>query len=182
MHKNYSLSDRPGDEGKTALLGGTCNKSSPRVEAYGTVDELNSLIGLARTHCAGDEQMEKMLARVQEDLFVVGAELATVPGSAGKIAVSGELVKRLESEIGMWNAQLPPVDKFVLPGGSKLAAVLHVCRATCRRAERRIMDLHEREPVSHPVRAYVNRLSDWLYLAARMANVRSGTEEIPWNS
>ncbi len=186
MKKDYSATSRPGDEGKTVLYDGACNKNSPRVEAYGTVDELNSFIGLARARAELDglPELATSLALVQEDLFVLGAELATrsqgnqSPGKGNE--VSSQQVKRLEKEIAAWAGELAPVNKFVLPGGTALAALLHVCRATCRRAERRILDLHEREPVGKPAYAYVNRLSDWLYQASRVANQRAGKPESLW--
>lgn len=171
MTKIYT---KTGDAGQTGLAGGArVPKSDPRVEAYGTVDELSSAIGLARALLDEDADLDGVLAHVQRDLMLVAAELATPPGSHAKGAhLKGAAVERLENAIDRWEAELPALVKFILPGGTRAAAALHVARATCRRAERRAVALDGGVPAA--VLAYLNRLSDLLFVAARLANRRAG--------
>ena len=178
--------NRPGDLGKTVLVDGACNKNSPRVEAYGSIDELNSLLGMAAAKAVTDGQMDlaEKFTLVQKDLFVLGAQLATrsashqTPGKGNAVTV--EMVMGLQNQIAAWESKLPAVDKFILPGGTPLAGLIHFARATCRRAERRILDLNDSEPVGPLALTYINRLSDWLYLAARVANSQAGRKETLW--
>jgi cob(I)alamin adenosyltransferase len=178
---------RTGDAGTTRLASGKpVSKADPRVEAYGAVDEANACVGLARTHLAADPELDAMLARVQNELFDLGADLATPPrpdeaeGSVLRI-LDGQ-VARLEGEIDSLNAQLPPLASFILPGGAPAAAALHLARTVCRRAEREAVRLVEAgEPVSGPALRYLNRLSDFLFVAARWANGR-GEAEVFWKS
>jgi cob(I)alamin adenosyltransferase len=183
LNKIYT---RTGDDGSTALgTGERRPKYDLRIAAYGTVDELNAAIGLARLHTAADAELDAMLMRIQNDLFDLGADLC-VPERPDKPARERlRLVEaqatRLEQEIDRLNANLAPLTSFVLPGGSAAAAHLHLARTICRRAERMIVELAATpdENVSAPVIAYVNRLSDFLFVAARHANGK-GTGDVLW--
>jgi cob(I)alamin adenosyltransferase len=171
-----------GDQGETSLLGGQAvSKASPRVSAYGEVDELNAAIGLART-VAGDGELAAILAGIQEDLFELGAELATAPGSPSKasVPVGPEAVGALEQLIDRFQAALPPQKHFVLPTGTPAAAALHLARTVCRRAERSLVHLASQEPIGPQSLVYLNRLSDLLFTLARSANQRSGVPDTPW--
>jgi len=183
---------RTGDDGTTGLGDGQRRpKFDARVAAYGEVDELNCLIGLARlsTRDAADPDLaaiDAALARTQNDLFDLGADLCVPPSAAGEtsrgaLRVTPAQAARLEREIDALNAHLSPLRSFVLPGGSAAAAALHQARAVCRRAERAIVALAARqdERVGEPILAYINRLSDYLFVAARYANQR-GEKDILW--
>ena len=182
---------RTGDDGTTGLGDGQRRqKFDARVSAYGEVDELNCLIGLARlVTSAGDPDLARIdatLARTQNDLFDLGADLCVPPRGAGEVArealrVTPAQAEDLEREIDGLNAHLSPLRSFVLPAGSAAAAALHHARAVCRRAERAIVDLAARdgEKVGEPVLAYINRLSDYLFVAARFAN-RRGETDVLW--
>lgn len=164
-----------GDEGKTSLFGGQrVSKAHPAVEAYGAIDEANAALGLA--HAAADLAQQRWIARIQAELFVLGAELAT-PGG-GTIRISRAHVERLDAELDELEARLPALKTFVLPSGSELAARMHLARTVCRRAERRVVELHEGKhgPVRDDVRVYLNRLSDLLFLKGREAAIASGAE------
>lgn len=178
---------RTGDGGTTRLATGrTVSKSDPRVETYGGIDETNACIGLARLHTAADETLDPMLARIQNELFDLGADLST-PARADETAgavlrILDSQVERLEGEIDELNGALPPLASFVLPGGSPAAAALHLARTVARRAERDAVRLAESgEAVSGPAMRYLNRLSDFLFVAARFANDR-GAAEVFWKS
>lgn len=183
LNKIYT---RTGDDGTTGLgTGERRPKYDLRVATYGTVDELNAAIGLARLHTAGTGEVEAMLARIQNDLFDLGADLAT-PERAGepgreRLRLVEPQVERLESEIDRLNAELAPLTSFVLPGGSAAAAHLHFARTVCRRAERLIVELsaQQGEAVSAAVVKYVNRLSDFLFVAARYVNGK-GADDVLW--
>lgn len=172
---------RTGDGGDTALGSGKrVSKTDPRVAAYGTVDEANSVIGLVRLHAEGD--IDAMLARVQNDLFDLGADLAVPesgeePGSA--LRITQDQVDRLEREIDSLNQRLAPLRSFVLPGGSPCAAHLHLARTVARRAERLIVALMQSEPVNPAALRYMNRLSDFLFVLARHANA-DGAMDVLW--
>ena len=177
---------RTGDAGTTALGNGERRqKCDLRVASYGTIDETNATIGMARLSTSSDPVLDPMLARIQNDLFDLGADLATPPapdeqpGKALRIVQSQ--VDRLEGEIDALNDRLAPLRSFVLPGGSPAAAALHVARTVCRRAERLMVDLaaHPSEEVSGPALRYVNRLSDFLFVASRVAN-RDGADDVLW--
>jgi cob(I)alamin adenosyltransferase len=174
---------KTGDGGTTGLFGGArVRKDDPRVEAYGTVDELNAVIGLARAAGAPDD-VDAVLAGVQEDLFVIGAELATVAGKEEKLpmALLGEPRSNLlEHAIDRMEETLPPLTSFVMPGGSPAGAQLHQARTVCRRAERRILSAAEHTPIRSDILVYLNRLSDFLFVAARRANHVAGTPDVPW--
>jgi cob(I)alamin adenosyltransferase len=174
---------RTGDAGTTALGSGVrVAKSHLRIHAYGTVDETNACLGLVRIHTAGDEfaALDAMLARIQNDLFDLGADLCVPqspddPQSAG-LRIEQSQVERLEREIDQLNGDLQPLRSFVLPGGHPAAAALHLARTICRRAERLMVELAEAESsgVSAPAMRYVNRLSDYLFVAARWTNAKAG--------
>jgi cob(I)alamin adenosyltransferase len=178
---------RTGDAGTTRLAtGAMVSKADIRVEAYGAVDETNACLGLARVHTAGDAQLDAMLARIQNELFDLGADLSTpaapdeVAGS--KLRIIDGQVGRLETEIDELNTKLPDLMSFVLPGGTPAAAALHLARTVCRRAEREAVRLIEAgESVGGPALRYINRLSDFLFVAARWANDR-GEAEVFWVS
>ncbi len=183
LNKIYT---RTGDDGTTGLATGErVKKWDRRVAAYGAVDEANAAIGLARLHAGGDPDLDAMLARIQNDLFDLGADLATPerdkPLAWTPLRIVGEQVTRLETEIDAMNAAIPPLDSFVLPGGSPLAAHLHLARTIARRAERLMAELAAQpaERVSEPALAFINRLSDHLFVAARRAN-GNGAGDIKW--
>ena len=168
---------RTGDKGDTALgTGKRVAKYDPRIEAYGTVDETNACVGVARLHASGE--LDLMLARVQNDLFDLGADLC-IPDDGSETAakalrITEAQVERLERAIDAMNEKLQPLRSFVLPGGSAAAAHLHVARTVCRRAERLIVKLSEIETVSAAAVKYANRLSDFLFVGARFANIERG--------
>jgi len=170
MTKIYT---KTGDAGQTGLVGGArVPKSDARVHAYGDVDELSSSIGLARS-LLDDADLDGVLAQVQRDLIPAGAELATPFGARGKTAALEPVaIERLEGAIDLWQAELPKLDRFILPAGTRGAAALHVARAVCRRAERHSLAVPGGAPPA--VLAYLNRLSDLLFVAARIANQRAG--------
>lgn len=176
---------RTGDDGTTGLFAGDrISKADPRIEAIGAVDEANAAIGMARLHGAAFPEIDAMLARVQHELFDLGAELATPAESDAAGAVprmADTLAARLESEIDRIDAGLPPLHRFVLPGGTPLAAGLHLARTAVRRAERAMVALEASVAgaVSTPAFRYVNRLSDLLFVAARAANDR-GAADVLW--
>ena len=176
---------RAGDAGRTRLATGEAvSKSDLRVETYGAVDETNACVGLARAHTQGD--LDALLARVQNELLDLGADLATpaAPDEAEgqKLRILDSQVERLEAEIDRLNAALPPLASFVLPGGTPAAAALHLARTVCRRAEREAVRLTEAgETVSGPALRYLNRLSDLLFVAARFAN-DEGRADVFWQS
>ena len=175
---------RTGDAGETALGDGTrVAKTAPRVAAYGTVDEVNAALGLARLHAGGAPA--EAIARIQNDLFDLGADLCRPPAEGEDTAERPPLrvvpaqVTRLETEIDAMNAALAPLRSFILPGGSALAAHLHMARTIARRAEREVLTLAAAEAVGAPALTYLNRLSDWLFVAARAAN-DNGAADILW--
>lgn len=182
LNKIYT---RTGDDGTTALgTGARVAKYDLRVEAYGTVDETNATIGLARLHTSeADKDLDAKLARIQNDLFDLGADLCYPEEKDGSLSlrVSDGQIERLETEIDEMNASLEPLRSFVLPGGTPAASFLHFARTVSRRAERLIVALAGRvgEPVSEPAVRYVNRLSDFLFVAARYAN-NKGTDDVTW--
>ena len=176
---------RVGDKGETALGDGSrVPKQSRRVEAYGTVDEANAAIGLARLHvgAAGDAEADAMLARIQNDLFDLGADLCTPEDgrrAAGALRIVAAQVERLEHEIDAMNKDLRALDSFVLPGGTPAAANLHLARTVTRRAERLVCALAAEEPVNPEAIKYLNRLSDHLFVLARAANDK-GLSDVLW--
>ena len=175
---------RTGDGGTTRLsTGEPVSKDNARVEAYGTVDETNSCLGLVRLHTAGDPVLDAILARAQNDLFDLGADLATPLEPAPKwesLRIVDSQVERLETEIDWMNESLKELDSFILPGGSPLSAHLHLARTVARRAEREAVRLIEAgEAVTPAAVRYLNRLSDHLFVAARRANA-NGADDVKW--
>jgi len=183
LNKIYT---RTGDDGTTALGSGERRKKYDlRIAAYGMLDEVNAALGIARLHTGADAGLDAALARIQNDLFDLGADLCTPgkgrgPGGA-RLTVTDKQVTWLESEIDRLNAELQPLRSFVLPGGSAAAAYLHLARTMCRRAERLIAELKDKadESVTPEVLKYVNRLSDFLFVAARYANDK-GAGDVLW--
>ncbi len=176
---------RTGDAGETGLFGGgRTSKAAPRVEAYGEVDELNAALGVALTAIT-DEQVRGRVASLQPDLFVVGSHLATPPTAPGRRRpqlpeLPLERVTELEHWIDEAEAAMPELRHFILPGGSAGGAALHLARTVCRRAERRVVTLGKSDTNNNESLRYLNRLSDLLFVAARVANHRAGQEEIVW--
>jgi len=177
---------KTGDAGDTGLFGGgRVPKNHPRVEAYGDVDELNATIGVARTAGPADAQIDALLVQVQQDLFAIGALLATPDRERmrlhlDKAKVDQERIVELERAIDAADAELEPLRAFILPGGCPKAAALHVARTVCRRAERRIVEIADEMEIPPLVIVYLNRLSDVLFTLARLANKRASTEETTW--
>lgn len=174
-----------GDDGTTSLVGGQrVSKAHERIESYGTIDELNSFIGLLITEL-GDEADKRFLLFVQHKLFTIGSYLATDQTTTDlriESQVMPESIERIEREIDRLDAALPKMRAFVLPGGCRSAALAHVCRTVCRRAERRIYRLAEQSEVEAPVLKFINRLSDYLFVLARTECVRNNGTEIIWDS
>ncbi len=184
MVKLDKIYTRTGDKGRTRLsTGEEVAKWHPRVASYGCVDEVNAALGVAALHAEGE--MLTAIRRIQNDLFDLGADLATP--ERGRVLewtplrIVESQVTRLEEEIDAMNALIPPLDSFILPGGTPLAAQLHVARTLCRTAERKVAELAamENEPVSAEALAFINRLSDWLFVAGRAAN-GNGADDIKW--
>lgn len=182
-NEDVKIYTRTGDDGDTGLFDGTrVSKSHPRVAAYGDVDELNAWLGLVRAS-TDDQDLVEMLDRIQRDLFALGARLADpahrIADRVTKAAVTDEDVTRLEGWIDRLESELPPLRRFILPGGSRNAAGLHVARTICRRAERSIVSLGA-EAIEPELLIYLNRLSDLLFVMGRAANRRSGAAEAEW--
>ena len=184
MTKKSLIYTRTGDKGKTSLVGGArVKKTHVRLEAYGTVDELNSQLGLLHTYLT-DEADRKLILWVQHKLFSVGSYLATDQSNTAlriESQIADEDIHRLENAIDEADASLPPLKAFVIPGGSRGSAVCQVCRTVCRRAERRILTMAEEHEVTENVSAFVNRLSDYLFVLARKMNLLAETDEIYWD-
>ena len=178
MVKLNKIYTRTGDDGETSLVDGRrVAKHSRRPAAFGEVDEANSVIGLARLHIS--DAADDMLGRVQNDLFDLGADLATPESDTPALRITNEQVDRLEAEIDEMNASLEPLKSFILPGGSQAAAWLHLARTVVRRAERRMTELATEEVVNEPAMRYVNRLSDHLFVLARTLN-DGGKTDVLW--
>ena len=185
MVKLNKIYTRTGDDGSTGLVDGSrLSKSSARVRAYGEVDETNAVIGLVRLNLE-NMALDQMLARIQNDLFDLGADLATPQPKEGEadseyaLRIIPEQVERLEQELDKLNDDLEPLTSFVLPGGSPPAAFLHQARTVCRRAERTVVEMMEIEPVNSAALTYLNRLSDFLFVAARWCNDQ-GEKDVKW--
>jgi cob(I)alamin adenosyltransferase len=177
------LYTKTGDDGTTGLFGGPrVNKDDPRIEAYGTVDELNSVVGLVRAEGV-DHELDQLLNIIQNDLFSLGAELATPePVAHGTRLIGAIQIAVVEGAIDRYDADVEPLKQFVLPGGSKGAALLHLARTICRRAERELVLLvrESQQPIAGELVVYLNRLSDLLFVAARWANKQAGVVDVPW--
>ncbi len=174
---------KTGDEGETGLFGGgRVSKGSLRVAAYGQVDELNSTLGWSRATVT-DPDLDALLTRIQNELFEVGAELGSTADRKQKSAIpeiTEPQVEALEHAIDRYEAGLPPLTSFVLPGGSEQSARFHVARCVCRRAERSLVELGANENVRGEILRYLNRLSDLLFVLARYANMAAGVDDVPW--
>ncbi len=186
MVKLNRIYTRTGDNGTTGLVTGERRaKHDLRIETFGTVDEINACIGAARVAAKADDALDRMLGRIQNDLFDLGADLATPESDTAPayepLRISSHQVDRLECEIDQLNLEMAPLNSFVLPGGSEAAARLHIARTVCRRAERLAVALSEKteERISPTVVKYLNRLSDFLFVAARHANDK-GVRDVLW--
>ncbi len=173
---------KTGDGGDTSLFGGgRVGKESDRVESYGQIDELNSILGVARADGLGD--VDSLTQALQDQLFTIGSILATPAGSkaASTIpALKADWITAMETTIDTFDKELPPLTSFILPGGTRAAATLHHARTVCRRAERRIVPLMRAGDVDAEVVVYLNRLSDLLFTMARVVNFRAGVKDVPW--
>ncbi|HYE96680.1 MAG TPA: cob(I)yrinic acid a,c-diamide adenosyltransferase [Rubricoccaceae bacterium] len=176
---------RTGDDGTTGLFGGDrVTKSHPRIAAYGTVDETNAAVGLARAALAGDGRLQRadlLLDQIQHDLFVLGGDLASPNETKYPVPrIEATHVEALERAIDTFEADLAPLKHFVLPGGTPAAAALHLARTTCRRAERLVVELSALEPIGEEGLRYLNRLSDLLFVLARWVNHQAGVPDVEW--
>ncbi len=176
---------KTGDQGETGLVGGQrVPKDAQRIEVFGTVDELNSFVGLARISAreSGLNELESIFERVQHELFNLGSVLATLPQDLHpkQPRITKETIERLEREIDRYNASLPSLRSFVLPGGSRICAELHVCRTVCRRAERTLVTMSHAEEIPIEAMLYLNRLSDAMFVWSRWVNQALGVEEALW--
>ena len=183
--KKSNVYTRTGDEGTTSLVGGTrVSKTDIRLESYGTVDELNAQLGLLMTYIEDDADKEFLL-KIQHKLFSVGSYLATdqdkTPLKECSIIFPSH-IEEIEREIDMIDEQLPPINRFVIPGGSRGAATCHVCRTVCRRAERRILSLSKDCFIDKNIMVFINRLSDYLFLLSRKQNININRNEIFWDN
>lgn len=180
MVKLDKIYTRGGDKGLTSLVDGSrVAKHADRVAAYGDVDELNAVIGLIRLETGDLAEVDAMLSRIQNDLFDLGADLATPDGIEGALRIVDAQVVRLEAEIDVMNAEIPPLRSFILPGGSRAAAFAHLARTVARRAERGISALAATEAINMAALRYVNRLSDHLFVLARHLNDK-GAADVLW--
>ena len=183
MVKLNKIYTRTGDDGTTSLVGGRrVSKHARRPSAFGEVDELNSVLGLARLHCQDSDHpqaLDRQISRIQNDLFDLGADLATVDETAPALRITQAQVARLEQEIDIVNSNLQPLTSFILPGGKPLAAWLHLGRTVARRAERRMTELAVEEPINEAAMQYINRVSDLLFVLARQAN-GDGERDVLW--
>ena len=174
-----TLYTKVGDKGETVVLGGMKrSKDDYRIEAYGQIDELNALVGIAISF-SEVQDVNDILKDVQKDLFIVGAELATVTGQK-RVCMALHRVEKLEKIIDRIEPTLPVLKHFILPGGSKTASLLHLARAVCRRAERRVVTLSKSEKINESIVIYLNRLSDLLFILARYVNRKKRIPEIMW--
>jgi len=177
-HRLSKIYTRTGDDGTTGLGDGSrVEKDDLRVEAFGTVDEANCAIGVVLSHASVPDQIRSCLTEVQHDLFELGGELS-IPGYQ---AVQGEFVTRLEHDLDAFNADLPPLKEFILPGGGHAAAACHLARTIVRRAERRLQSLGKQQPVRAETLQYLNRLSDLLFVIARLLARAESGQEVLWN-
>ncbi len=190
MTPHMKIYTKTGDDGSTGLIGGRrVSKADARLDCYGTVDELNAAVGLAAaaagTGLVPDTSMIEKLRLVQDELFVIGALLATpddgaTPANVAVPSLDEASVRRLEQQIDAAEGVLQPLRQFILPGGSELSARLHLARTVCRRAERRLVAFAKDHRVDPPIVQYLNRLSDWLFVHARLANHLAGIPDVPW--
>ncbi len=177
---------RTGDQGQTGLFGGgRVSKDHARIEAYGTVDELNSVLGWVRASMVDSPHVatEQILSRIQGELFVLGSDLATPADATVEVPrIADRHILQLENDIDSVDDQLEPLKRFILPGGAIVASNLHIARTVCRRAERRVVSLSGFEPINEVAVVYLNRLSDLLFMLARWANMIEGEAELLWEA
>ncbi|BBH24935.1 Cob(I)yrinic acid a,c-diamide adenosyltransferase [Paenibacillus baekrokdamisoli] len=174
------LYTRTGDEGKTSVIGGRVRKDDSRVEAYGTIDELNSFVGQAAAVALATGQLNELqveLVEIQQELFDCGSDLAFADPEGRTFKMTAEPALRIEGWIDAHTEASPAITRFILPGGSEVSALLHVCRTVCRRAERRVVTLSGELPINGDVLKYINRLSDYFFAAARSANAKLGVSD-----
>ena len=174
-----------GDAGETSIIGGRVKKDDLRVEAYGSIDECNSHVGvliaiIQQNDAERFHDLMNDLTQIQHELFDCGSDLAYADPKVNQLKVTDEMVSNIEASIDRYDAETPDITKFILPGGTMIAAQLHVCRTVVRRVERRIVSMAEHFPVHSNVIKYVNRLSDWFFTVARVANHRVGTSDIEY--
>lgn len=176
---------KTGDKGETGLIGGTrVSKSDPRIEAYGTVDELNSFIGLLSSYEALSSESQT-LETIQHRLFVIGSYLATDTSKTEisyKSIIKDTDITKIEAEIDKMNQNLPELTAFILPGGSTEGSICHICRTISRRAERRIIDITKTQTIDNEIIIYLNRLSDYFFILSRYISLKIGTKEILWKN
>lgn len=178
MTKIYT---KTGDDGTTGLIGGVrIKKSSPRITAYGSVDELNASIGVVLSYKKIPKDIRDLLVKIQNDLFVVGADLANPNLENKSNRITPEMITFLESQIDKIEEKLSPITYFILPGGDTIASYLHLSRTTCRRAETNVVDLSESEAINNNCIVYLNRLSDLLFVIARIINKRKKVKDVAW--
>lgn len=185
MVNEMKIYTRTGDKGLTGLFGGDrVKKSHHRIQAYGTLDELNSVIGILRLHATPEAVGQAVLQRIQHDLFVLGAILATPESQLGQLGEKMTQptweIKDMEADVDRLTALAPPMKHFVLPGGTPGAAYAHLARTVCRRAEREAVLLTAEEVVPDAVIIYLNRLSDWLFALSRAENATAGVQDVEW--
>jgi len=177
---------KAGDDGSTGLIGGDrVRKSDARIDCVGQIDEVNAALGWCATASAasGFADLTAQVSAIQNDLFLIGSHLALAEGATAGASLpplDESIVSRLEMEIDAADRELPPLRNFILPGGTELAARLHLARTICRRAERRVASFALDRPVPAVILTYLNRLSDWLFVQARHANHRAGVDDVPW--
>lgn len=180
--KKSLIYTRTGDAGTTALVGGTrVSKDDARIEAYGTVDELNAMIGHLETSPKLTPEESALMRFIQNKLFNIGAYLANPDATSDAAGVTTDDIGRIEAEIDRMDSELPPLTNFVLPGGAYLSSLAHMCRTVARRAERRIITLSRSAQVAPAVLQFINRLSDYFFVFARFNNVRNQVDEIFWH-
>ena len=172
---------KTGDKGETGLQGGKrVSKSNDRIRAYGSVDEINSILGLALSHKI-DSDIEKLLQKIQNDLFVLGSDLSNPDLNDKQNRISKAMIEKLEKTVDEYENELSPLSNFILPGGSHTASLVHLARTITRRAECNVVSLSEQEKINDYSQMYLNRLSDLLFVIARVLNKRSKTPDIIWN-
>ncbi|RUT28475.1 cob(I)yrinic acid a,c-diamide adenosyltransferase [Paenibacillus zeisoli] len=177
-----SIYTRTGDEGKTSVIGARVMKDDERIEAYGTIDELNCFVGQAMSQADPAEfaDLIQHLLQIQHELFDCGSDLAFVQLSESRYKVSASMVDQLEQWIDAYEQENPKLEKFILPGGTALSSTLHICRTVCRRAERRTVSLGAKRDINPDVLRYLNRLSDFFFAVARTANARLKMADIEY--
>mgnify|MGYP000751780203 CR=1 FL=1 len=173
---------RTGDAGQTGVIGGRVDKDDDRVESYGTVDELNCFVGQAMSFMEGERYTDLLadLLQIQHELFDCGHDLAILKKEVRPYKVNAEMIDQLEAWIDKYDAETEDLTRFILPGGGRVSAALHVCRTVCRRAERRVVTLARTQEINEEVRRYLNRLSDLFFTIARSANFREGIADVEY--